>query len=99
MRVTAWSNGKKTFGVRVGTPNRDQFFERDWDLVRLELDGEEHEFMITGGFWNQCPEIRDRGRPLLREWLQRHRTLDWPRGRPPEAELLPLGGNRFRLIP
>jgi hypothetical protein len=29
--------------------------------------------------------------------LRRHRMLEWPMGDPPRMELIPLGGNRFRL--
>ena len=96
MQVSAWSNGKGTYGLRVGEPNRERFFRDQWDEIYLEIEGEMHRVGLTGGFWEGCPEIRD---PVLREWLRRHRSLQWPRGHPPRAELVPLGGNRFRLLP
>ena len=99
MRVTAWNNGGQTFGIRVGMTQRDRFFSRDWEEILIEMDGESHSFGITPGFWNQCPEIRDRGHPLIREWLARYRSLEWLRGHPPEMELVPIGGCKFRLLP
>ena len=96
MRVKSWSDGRRTFGLRVGVPNSDCFFQPDWDEVEIEIEGAAHLIRITGGFWNQCPELRD---PVLRDWLQRHRSLQWPNGAPHSAELVPLGGNRFRLVP
>ena len=53
---------------------------------------------LTPGFWRRCPEFRDCGPPVIRDWLQRHRTLDWPRRNPPRFELVPLGGGQFRLV-
>jgi hypothetical protein len=54
---------------------------------------------LTPAFWRNCPEFRDRGRPVIREWLQRHHSLRWPRGQPPQVELLPPGNGKFRLLP
>lgn len=94
LEVTAWSNGGTTYGLRIGKPNRDRFFNRDWNGIVLEVDGETYRVSITPGFWKECPEIRD---PVIREWLRQHRSLKWPKGQPPKAALIPLGGNRFRL--
>ena len=96
MQVRAWSNGGGTYGLRIGMRNRDDFFRPQWDEIHMEIEGEAHRVGITGGFWRQCPEVRD---PVIREWLKRHRTLHWPKGHPPTAELVPVGGNRFRLLP
>ncbi|MDZ7778669.1 MAG: hypothetical protein U5R14_01880 [Gemmatimonadota bacterium] len=99
LRVTAWNNGGRTYGLRIGARQRDRYFDQDWEQVQIELDGERQSFSITPGFWNQCPEIRDRGRPVIREWLAKHRNLEWPRGHPPEMELVRLTENRFQLVP
>jgi hypothetical protein len=97
MQASAWSNGGGTYGIRVGFANRDAFFDESWTEIEVEIDGHFCHFGLTDGFWNQCPEFRDSGDPVVREWLRRQRILDWPKGEPPRVELIPLGGNRFRL--
>jgi hypothetical protein len=62
-----------------------------------EEGGEVHRFQLTPGFWHKCPEFRDSGRPVIRERLARRGLDAWPVGRPPRLELVPLGGNRFRV--
>jgi hypothetical protein len=99
VRVSAWSNGSGTFGVHVGARNRAVHFDPDWSEVTVEIDGANHRFGLTDGFWRKCPEFRDRGAPIIREWLRKYRTTEWERGDPPVMELVPLGGRRFRLLP
>jgi hypothetical protein len=98
MQASAWNDGASTYGIRVGLPNRDAYFDPTWTEIEVEIDGQSHLFALTPGFWQQCPEFRDRGSPVIREWLRLHYTLDWPSGDPPRFELVPLGGNRFRLV-
>lgn len=95
MQVSGWSNGAGTCGLRIGLQNRDQFFDSSWTSIEILIDKELVEVPVSAGFWNQCPEVRH---PRLREWLREHRTLEWPRGRPPKAELRPVADRRFRLI-
>ncbi len=97
MKASGWSNGQGTYGIRVGAANRRTFFDGDWNAVEVEIDDSVFTFGLTQGFWDDCPEIRDRGTPVIRNWLRRHHTLEWPKGYPPALELIPLGGNRFRL--
>ncbi len=97
MRVTGWSNGGGTYGIRIGSRNRSKFFDVNWTEIEVEIDGEVHRLALTDGFRRKCPEFRDRGGPVIREWLRRNRTLSWPKGPPPSMELTPLGGNQFRL--
>lgn len=96
MEVTAWSNGSGTYGLRIGFPNRDEFFDSRWEEILLEIDGEVHPIKITAGFWNHCPEVRS---PVIRDWLRQNQTLKWPRGEPPRMQMVHLAENRFRLIP
>lgn len=98
MEASAWSSGGGTFGIRVGIPNRDHHFSRSRAEIEVEVDGQPHRFALTPGFWNKCPEFRDSGGTVIRDWLRRHRTLDWPTAHPPRFQLLPLGGGRFRLV-
>jgi hypothetical protein len=99
VQATAWNDGKSTYGIRVGKPNRERFFDPDWKEIEVELDGRFHTFHLTPSFWRQCTEFRDRGEPVIREWLRRHRSLTWPHRRPPKMELVPLGDGKFRLLP
>ena len=100
MQVSAWKNGKNpdgrnTYGIRVGKKNRNKHFDPDWTEVEVEIEGRFHRIPISGGFWNQCPEFRS---PVIRDWLNRHHTLSWPKRHPPRFELIPLGDNQFRLV-
>lgn len=99
MEVSAWSSGSGTYGVRVGAPNRGRYFKPTWGTIEVEIDGHMHQFALTQGFWKKCPEFRDSGSTAIRDWIQRHHQLDWPTGRPPQFQLLPIGGNRFSLVP
>lgn len=98
MKASAWSNGQGTYGIRVGTPNRDRFFDPSWEEIEVEIDGRFHTFGLTSAFWRKCPEFRDRGEPVIREWLRRNRSLSWLSGDPPKVELESLGHGRFRLL-
>ncbi len=99
MRTSAWNNGKNTYGIRVGKANRGKYFDPDWKFIEVEIDGRFHRFELTAGFWKDCPEFRDRGKPIIRKWLQRNRSLKWPSRQPPKVELVPLGNGKFRLLP
>lgn len=97
MEVTAWSNGQSTYGVRVGTHSRAQYFAGRPERIEVSIDGQNHEFELTSGFWKKCPEFRDAGGTAIRDWLNQHHTTSWPKGQPPRFELYALGGDRFRL--
>ena len=99
MQVSAWRNGKNTYGISVGLPSRDRYFSREWTKIEIELDGRFYTFKLMPSFWRKCAEFRDSGEPIIGAWLNRHRSLDWSRGKPPKMELLPLGNGRFRLLP
>lgn len=100
MDATVWRGGGQsggvysTYGVRVGAANRDRYFSPSWNEVEIEINGSYHRLPITPGFWNKCPEIRG---SAIKEWLRGLNLLRWPKGSPPELDLLPLDGRRFRL--
>ena len=102
MVVSAWYGGYKTsptFGIQVGAINRETYFNHAWCEIVVEIDAKPYFFKLTPGFWRKCPEFRDCGQPVIKNWLQRNKTLQWPKGCPPQAKLLPLGENKFRLLP
>ena len=94
MRVTAWSNGSRAYGISVGHANRDRYFCRSWSSIEVEIGGQFSVFSLTKGFWGKCPEFRG---PQIREWFRERKLVCWPKGHPPAFELVSLGGNRFRL--
>ncbi len=99
MEVSAWSDGKNTYGIRIGKPNREKYFDRNWSDIEVEIDGKSHTFNLTAGFWNQCSEFRDSGSTVIRDWLKRHKSINWDKGKPHHFQLLPQGGQRFKLVP
>jgi hypothetical protein len=96
MRVTAWNNGGEGYGIRVGEANRERYFDSGWSVIEVEIAGEMCPFRLAGSFWRDCPEFR--GKPIG-DWLKLQGLAYWAVGNPPEFELTPLGGNRFRLAP
>ena len=100
MLVTGWKGGKfrgtqgVALGVRVGRAFAERFFDKDWDVVVVEIEGEPVLVKITKTFWTTCPELRS---PAIRSWMKKKGLAPWPEGRPPEMRLTPMGRNRFRL--
>jgi hypothetical protein len=92
MKVSAWKG--EVLGVRVGKLNREKHFSRDWTDIQIELDGKVGSVTLSSGFWRECPEVRSKA---IEEWLFKHGLAPWPKGKPPELELTPLGGPLFRL--
>lgn len=105
MQVSAWKNCKnseigQTYGIRVGIRNRNQYFDTNWREIKVEIDSSSYTFLLTNGFWKQCPEFCDRGNlPVIRNWLQKYKTLQWKENKPPKVKLVSLGSGRFRLLP
>ena len=93
MKVTAWS-ASGTYGIRVGKTNRDRYF-RSLSSVRVQIDEAVFDFPLSPSFWRNCPEFR--GSEIGR-WFRENQLAPWPKGHPPAFELIPLGGNRFRLV-
>src|SRR5689334_4880768 len=96
MEVRPWKDTAndtigRTYGLYVGTSNRDELFDPAWEFVNIEIDGESFPFRLPSGFWNQCPEIRDSGSTRLRDWLAAHDALTWELRQPPRFHLIPVG--------
>jgi hypothetical protein len=98
LRVTAWSNGNGIYGLRISTRDRKKHFKRKWSHVKVELDGDVHQFELMPRFWNRVAEFHDRGDPAIGKWLRRHHIIPWPNRQTPRLQLIPLGGGRFRLL-
>lgn len=99
MQASAWNNGLNIYGIRVGKSNRDEHFTQSNNTVDIIIDGQLYVFRLTRGFWKDCPEIRDQGSTVLRDWLDRYYTLNWPHYAPPKVALDVLEHHRFKLRP
>ena len=93
MIVSAWLGG--TYGIRVGKENAQKWFSKEWANIEVEIDGHFHTFSLTPTFWTTCPEFRG---GIIHRWLEKQGLLSWPKRNPPKFELIPLDGNKFRLI-
>jgi hypothetical protein len=100
MLVTGRKSGKfrgtqaVALGVRIGREFAQRFFDKDWDFVLVEIEGETTPVKITKTFWTTCPELRS---PVIGDWMRKKGLAPWPEGKPPEMRLTPMGRNRFRL--
>jgi len=52
MKVSAWKG--EVLGVRVGKPNREKHFSRDWTDIQIELDGKVGSVTLSSGFWRDA---------------------------------------------
>lgn len=92
MEAKAWRGG--TCGIRVGRQNAEKYFRRTWRNIEVDINGRFHSFKLSGTFWTTCPEVRG---TVIEDWFKEQGLSPWPKGQPPNVELTPLGGNRFRL--
>ncbi len=92
MKATGWKGS--TYGIRVGKQNAEHYFDRRWKTIEVEIAGHFHSFSLADTFWTTCPEFRG---VVIGQWLDDNGLIPWPKGKPPQVELTPLGGNRFRL--
>jgi hypothetical protein len=92
MKATGWKGG--VYGVRVGKANARRFFPMTATCIKVKIEGHTHAFALSETFWTTCPEIR--GAPIG-QWLRAQGLAPWQSGHPPRVNLLPLGGNKFRL--
>jgi hypothetical protein len=98
--VSGWKSGKfvprrsVALGIRVGLENVERFFDKDWDVVLIKTESVTIPVKITRTFWTTCPELRS---PAIGIWMRKKGLPPWPKGRPPEMRLTPIGSNRFQL--
>lgn len=87
MLVSGWKNGPfhkrraVALGVRVGREFAARFFDKECDVVLVEIDGETFPVKLTKTFWKTCPELRS---PAIGSWnryVAGHITLRRPTAR------------------
>ena len=103
MDVTAWNNGQRHrtgagYGFKLSAEDRDRHFKKIWPTVFVSLPGVTQEVEVNiakSSFWGRtCRELisRDFG-----QWLIARHYAPWASGNPPKFELVPIGGNHFKL--
>ncbi|MCF7784814.1 MAG: hypothetical protein K9N47_01760 [Prosthecobacter sp.] len=104
MVVTAWNRGQhlKTgggYGFRFSSRDRDQYLNRAWRTVRFlveEPDTWAEANIDKDCFWDDKTTLVNRS---IGSWLLRKGYARWAKNEPPTFRLLPLGENRFRVVP
>lgn len=98
MNVSAWSKGKKQYGIRVGLLNRREYFDSNWREIIVLINDTPFTFSLTDGFWKEFTEFRDKGRPIKGQWLASQNLLNWPCGKPPQFIMKHIEDNHFALF-
>lgn len=100
--VSGWSNGSPNnetgagYGIRISKEDRDEYFNRDWEFVEIELDDDIVKVRLSNSFWKGCTELRS---SKIGKWMLEKGFAPWPKGNPPKFELVQVSGKRFKLVP
>ncbi|MBM4288833.1 MAG: hypothetical protein FJ135_11970 [Deltaproteobacteria bacterium] len=93
MIVVGWKAAE--YGVKLDPIDRADFFEKDWETVTVVFDdGTSAECNLSESFWGGCPELRS---AKIGRWMERNGLAPWPKDKPPELRLEPIGNRRFKL--
>ena len=101
MFITGWNNGSPNnqtgagYGIRVSKRDRDLYFRREWKEVEIEIENEIVVVSISRSFWRNCSELRS---SKIGKWMLKNGYAPWSKGNAPKFELIPLSGNRFKLL-
>jgi hypothetical protein len=104
--MTAWNNGKHHetgvgYGLKVRVEDRENYFNREWTTVILELpvNGGFVEVTVNVGkpaFWNDtCHELISQ---QIGQWLRNSKLAPWPFHHPPRFLADTIGEGRFRIL-
>ncbi|MGR3913051.1 MAG: hypothetical protein OD918_00750 [Gammaproteobacteria bacterium] len=96
MIVSAWTNGRTAFGLKVREPDRDEYFSKKWASVLIDLpNGNVAEANVAKeSFWGGYRELISFA---IREWLEETGSIPWKTGKPPKFVLTHVESNRFRI--
>lgn len=78
--------------------DRDQYFQRSWKSVWLELEGYSRDFGVNidkPSFWG--PNCRELISKHIGIWLIENNLTPWLNRKPPTLNLESKGGNQFLL--
>jgi hypothetical protein len=82
------------YGIRIRLEDRNRYFQRVWESVILQIEGEKFSVHVSSGFWRRCPELRHL---KIGIWFRKHNLVPWPTYKPPRLILEPTGESEFRL--
>jgi hypothetical protein len=94
MVVRTQSNGRDSFGLRVGAANAKRYFPRTMSAVELRLGDLQIQCPLPASFWNGNPEIFD---PRLCEWLKFKVLRERRDGNPIALQMVQSGANSFTV--
>ncbi len=103
MIVTAWNNGEHHpngagYGFKIDVADREKHFDKKWEKVFLELDGEEGVIEVNvdkPSFWG--PTCRELISQKIGEWLIKNGKAPWPKGHPPKMKMEHIRDNKFKV--
>ena len=93
--VSAWSNGKDSFGLRISPKDCDRLFDKEWEDVELEIDGNTISVGITDSFWDDCIELRSQE---IKHWFESEKLIPWKKHHPPKITMKHIADNQFKVI-
>lgn len=109
MITTAWRGAYKKnevgdpnkgcYGLKVPIDDREKYFEKDWDYIVLELEGNVQEFKVNinkSSFWG--PSCRELIHKSIKQWFLKNNISPWERGKPPRIRLEKINNNRFKAL-
>lgn len=104
MIATAWNNGThlrngRGYGFKVSIPDRDAFFNKEWDSIVVEIEEFPDPIEISiekDAFWSESSV------PLtslaVGKWLIKNGMSAWPIGNSPVFVLEPVKDNQFKIM-
>jgi hypothetical protein len=104
MIVNAWNIGSHNrngngYGLKVKIADRDAFFNKEWDVILVEIEGEEQPVEIKinkDAFWSE--KSQELVSTVLGKWMRKNGLAPWHQGNPPTIELDPIEENRFKIL-
>ena len=88
-----WGGG---YGLRLKRADRDQFLQREWKHLVLELEGRPTPIKVNidkPSFWDgTCYELVKKE---IGEWLIANGLAPWPKQHPPKLRMEHISENRF----
>lgn len=98
MRVSAWSNGSGSYGLKI--QKRDlEIFDRNWHTVTVNLFADREKIIAVcnidkDSFWLNCRELISKD---IKHWLEKKNFLTWEKGYPPIFEMKHIHENVFEI--
>ena len=98
MLVTAWSNGKGSYGLKLSECDQNSYFKRDWQSVILDLEGVSNPITVNtdkSSFWKNCRELISKD---IKEWFSQQGVIPWLPRYPPKFQMELVNHNRFKVL-